>query len=222
MCVICVKEKGVKMPSVKLINEMFRANPDGAGYMYARNGKVYISKGFMSINELLYSMKYDKLTDSDSVVFHFRISTQGKITREFTHPYPLTKNISLCKALEVECNVGIAHNGIINLTSDGNDNYNDTMMYITKYLSLLIRNKGDFYNPFVHKLIEGSISYSRLALLNQNGDVIKIGSWHKENGLYFSNKHFQYPLLKEKNNSFFGKNGIDEYFENTYLFEDSY
>ena len=35
MCVICTSEKGCPQPGSKLIRSMFRANPDGAGYMVA-------------------------------------------------------------------------------------------------------------------------------------------------------------------------------------------
>ena len=42
MCVICVSNKGVAQPTNEQIIQMFNKNPDGAGYMYARNGLVYI------------------------------------------------------------------------------------------------------------------------------------------------------------------------------------
>ena len=40
MCVIAAKPSGVKMPSVSTIENMWYKNPDGAGFMYALNGKV--------------------------------------------------------------------------------------------------------------------------------------------------------------------------------------
>ena len=43
MCIICVSPKRVRQPNVTTIRRMFQNNPDGAGYMVARDGKVIIS-----------------------------------------------------------------------------------------------------------------------------------------------------------------------------------
>lgn len=52
---------------------MFRRNPHGAGYMYARDGKVTIHKGFMNIEDFLAAVHAEQFTLQDSVVYHFRI-----------------------------------------------------------------------------------------------------------------------------------------------------
>ena len=53
MCIICVSKSGVRHPSDITLHAMFRRNPHGAGYMYARDGKVTIHKGFMNIEDFL-------------------------------------------------------------------------------------------------------------------------------------------------------------------------
>ena len=53
MCVICASPKGVRQPNRSEIKAMFLRNPDGAGYMVARDGKVTIHKGFMNLDEFL-------------------------------------------------------------------------------------------------------------------------------------------------------------------------
>ena len=40
MCIICVSKSGVRQPCDITLRAMFRRNPHGAGYMYARDGKV--------------------------------------------------------------------------------------------------------------------------------------------------------------------------------------
>ena len=40
MCIICVSKSGVQQPTDTTLRAMFRRNPHGAGYMYARDGKV--------------------------------------------------------------------------------------------------------------------------------------------------------------------------------------
>ena len=53
MCIICASPSGVRQPSASQIRTMFEHNPHGAGYMYARSGRVTIHKGFMDIDEFI-------------------------------------------------------------------------------------------------------------------------------------------------------------------------
>lgn len=58
MCIICVSPTGVRQPNFTTIRTMFRNNPHGAGYMFARDGKVHISKGYMNIDSFLDAMPF--------------------------------------------------------------------------------------------------------------------------------------------------------------------
>ena len=89
MCIICVSKSGVRQPSDITLRAMFRRNPHGAGYMYARDGKVTIHKGFMNIEDFLAAVHTERFTPQDSVVYHFRISTQAGVNAAMTHPFPL-------------------------------------------------------------------------------------------------------------------------------------
>ena len=40
MCIICAKPQGAKLPTEETLRAMFTHNPHGAGFMYARNGRV--------------------------------------------------------------------------------------------------------------------------------------------------------------------------------------
>lgn len=87
MCIICVSKSGVQQPTDSTIRAMFRRNPHGAGYMYARNGKVTIHKGFMNIEDFLSAVHTERFTPQDSVVYHFRISTQAGVNAAMTHTH---------------------------------------------------------------------------------------------------------------------------------------
>ena len=52
MCIIAAKPAGTKMPDQETIRRMWYGNPDGAGIMYALDGKVRIEKGFMKLSDL--------------------------------------------------------------------------------------------------------------------------------------------------------------------------
>ena len=79
MCIICVSKSGVRQPGEATIRSMFLNNPHGAGYMVARGGRVEIHKGFMRLDEYLRAIRAECFTPQDSVVYHFRISTQAGV-----------------------------------------------------------------------------------------------------------------------------------------------
>ena len=68
MCIICVSPARTRQPSVSQIKTMFAHNPHGAGYMYARGGRVHIHKGFMDVESFLEAIRVEHFTAKDSVV----------------------------------------------------------------------------------------------------------------------------------------------------------
>ena len=192
MCVICVSKAGVKQPAKDTLKAMFSANPDGAGYMVARNGSVEIHKGFMTFPEFWENVSLEHFTKADPVVYHCRISTQAGVNREMCHPFAFTSDIVKTKALDVICKLGIAHNGIIQLTSDRKDKeYSDTAHFVAEYLPHIIHNPKDLKDPIVLKIIEELI-LSKMALLDGSGYIATVGKWTEDaSGLMFSNTTFR-------------------------------
>ena len=187
MCVICASPKGVNQPTQKEMRKMFSRNPDGAGYMFARDGKVYIHKGFMTFTEFLNAVRAEHFTKEDSVVYHFRISTQAGVDPTMTHPFPLSNQREVMKALDIQCGCGIAHNGIIRLTSDPNEKeYSDTAIFIADYMSRYLRGSADLHNEHFLKSIEHIIN-SKMAILDASGYIATIGAFHNDHGLLYSN-----------------------------------
>ena len=134
MCIICVSKPGVRQPDENTIRTMFYRNPHGAGYMFARDGRVEIRKGFMRLDEYLRAIREERFTAADSVVYHFRISTQAGVNPEMTHPFPLSNQPARLRRLDQSCRIGVAHNGVIRLTSDpDNERYSDTAIFIADY-----------------------------------------------------------------------------------------
>lgn len=190
MCIICASPAGIRQPSISTIRTMFRRNPHGAGYMCIHDGKVFISKGYMDEDEFVDVVKYEHFTAADPVVYHFRISTQAGVNPEMCHPFPLSRKLKDMKALDLFCRVGVAHNGIIKLTSDPtNKEYSDTAIFITEYLADLIRKPSDLRNPTLLKYIE-HLAGSKLAMLDEKGGITTIGKFINVAGLMFSNASF--------------------------------
>ncbi len=201
------------MPDIHDIKACFNANKDGAGYMLPINNKVVIRKGFMNVKSFikdLVNVAKDNDLDMTKIplIMHFRISTQGGVNQALTHPFPLCDNYANMRKLDNECDIGVAHNGIISLCSDYGykygsydyktktwskvkvPDYNDTMTFIKDYMSLIVGN--DLYfgkNANKVKLTEKLIGYSKLAIMNRKGYVTLIGDFYDRNGIKYSNLH---------------------------------
>ena len=199
MCIICVSPRRVRQPDDAAIRQMFFANPDGAGYMFARHGAVHISKGYMDIDSFLNAIHDERFTARDAVVYHFRISTQAGVNPEMTHPFPLSNRLEHMKMLDVDCRFGVAHNGIIRLTTDPkNQEYSDTALFITDYLSSLIRRPADLKDKITLNLIH-QLAKSKFAIMDASGYIATVGQFIHERGLLYSNASYMpWPRLVQK------------------------
>ena len=190
MCIICISPPGVRQPDAFQIKTMFAHNPHGAGYMTARNGHVEIHKGFMCLDDYLRAIRSERFTAKNSVVYHFRISTQAGVNPEMTHPFPLSNQPDRLRELDPHCQFGVAHNGVIRLTSDPNNNrYSDTALFITGYLSRIIRNRDTLRDQHILSAIY-QITQSKFAIMDGTGYVATVGAFVNERGLLFSNHSF--------------------------------
>ena len=187
MCVICISPAGVAQPSTSEICRMFHRNPHGAGYMVARNGHVEIHKGFKTLDDYLAALKAERFTDDDTVVYHFRISTQAGVNPAMTQPFPLSSQLEAMKALDLTCACGVAHNGIIPLTSDPDEHvYSDTALFIADYLSRWIRKSADLKRTQLLNLV-GAMIQSKMVILDGSGLYATIGNFYTDKGLLYSN-----------------------------------
>lgn len=202
MCIIVYKPSTAKMPTKATLKQCWENNKDGAGYMFPSKDKVIIKKGFMNFKEFYKSLMYDKSQYGEFTPFvlHFRISTQGGVNKECTHPFPLSTEMEYLKKLRVKCECGIAHNGIIELTSDKWNKtvtYSDTMKFITDYLTLIITSKQWYKDPLKVKLIE-RLADSKLAIMMGDGNVTLIGDFIESDGCFYSNNYFREDRYAKK------------------------
>ena len=202
MCIICASAAGVRQPSEAQLRRMFTNNPHGAGYMSARGDHVEIRKGFMVWEDFIRAVRREQFTAADPVVYHFRISTQAGIGPEMTHPFPLTSHMEDCKLLDVSCPVGVAHNGVIRLTSDWTDQeYSNTAHYITEFLRFFLRSRDDLEDPAVLDAIRRTTN-SRWAILDRDGTIATVGEFINERGLLFSNSTFREARTVRRGNNY--------------------
>lgn len=194
MCIAVYKPMGVNFPSKRTIRACFNNNPDGAGFMVATGETVEISKGYMGFTEFWKELRAsrERYGEDKAYVLHFRISTQGGVRQDCCHPFPLSSEMSDLRKLRTSSDIGVAHNGIISLTSSygkGVD-YSDTMSFITEYLSLIIKDRDYYKSKETLKLIE-KLCGSRLAILDKTGHCELVGDgWRADNNVWYSNDSY--------------------------------
>lgn len=194
MCVIAVSPAGCRQPTKKDFQLMWEHNPHGAGVMYpGPGGLVYIHKGFMTFDDFMYFVREARFVSDDPVVYHFRISTQAGTGPEMTHPFPLTADLSKHLQLSQRCEIGIAHNGIIRLTSDPTEKtYSDTSLFIARYLPLFIRSGADLDNPMTLDTIR-YLAGSKFAIMRGDGRIYTVGDFYKQPGNFLVSNEFYKP-----------------------------
>ena len=207
MCIIAIKNKGINMPSEEILETMFTNNSDGAGFMYAVNNTVIIEKGFMTYKAFHTALKkveaHHDITSSP-LVMHFRIATSGKIDGGTCHPFPISNKRKILRKQYIETDIGVAHNGIINI--DTPDNMSDTMQYIARKLSIYQKLQSNFYvRRKWQKRIEDEIK-SKMVFLDSRGEIYTIGDFVTESdGMVYSNHSY------EKHSFLFGYDSLFEY-----------
>ena len=194
MCVICCKPANVEMPKDEYIENMWFRNPDGAGLMYMLNGRVHIAKGFMdfsSFKEELEELRAEHDLAKIPMVMHFRITTHGGTKPENCHPFPISDSVGMLSKLRQTTDIGVAHNGIIDITP--RKGISDTMEYIISQLYPLSKACPKFYNDkWLMKMVSNAID-SKMAFLTSLGDIYTLGAFQEEDGIKYSNNSYKVP-----------------------------
>jgi len=192
MCIICIKEPGIPMPSTKEITNCHNSNPHGSGYMYAHNDLVYIRKGFFTVADLKQSIASTESElqcslDKLPVILHFRLATSGKISSANCHPFPNSRKQKWLKRTHIYWRTGVAHNGIAPYKCT-QDELSDSQMFILKKLwkyefEEMIKLRKEIFPP----------GFNKFAILNGDGNILTIGDFHIDaSGRRWSNFGYQW------------------------------
>lgn len=212
MCIILTCDAN-RRPTAETIETCWHGNPDGAGYAYATGSEVVISKGYMTFSDFETALS---LVPGDvPLILHFRIGTSGGYGPEVTHPYPVTYDLTALHALDVECPVAIAHNGMLPYATDDAAGVSDTVAYIQRVVSRVARHRpvmdhgGLCKSSKARRALRRTSQGSRLALIDAAGHLLRIGDgWETvEPGIYASNGTWR--PLKARYSSLYGDFGYE-------------
>jgi hypothetical protein len=177
MCIAIFKPES-QVISKETLAQCFKANSDGAGFMYVEKGIIKIKKGYFNF-DAFYEAYLPH--ENKQCVIHFRIKTHGEINEENCHPF------------KVDNTTAFIHNGVI--SNYGNTDYSDTYMFNEEYLKPLVAEYGIkiLQSPQIKKSIESLIGFSKLVFLfNNNESVIyneSKGVW--DAGVWYSNTSYK-------------------------------
>jgi len=186
MCVICFSPKGVDAPTEDQIEDMFYANPDGAGYAYEEGNTVKYKKGFMTLNDLLEELEPLEQWKDKNLALHFRIGTAGKNDEHTCHPFPITTNYGEMRQTEGEGPV-LFHNGILAEGGIINEDSSDTQDFVAAFAPML---KKYSKSKARDKWLEKTIGTSKLLILYGKNKYKMFGDWKKDGDLFVSNLNY--------------------------------
>jgi len=192
MCIIIAKPMGIAMPDAETRERCFRANPDGAGFMFADGKTVRIRKGFMTLESFEEALEEELAgfdTTETAVVMHFRIATSGTVSQATCHPFPISGDAEKMRETRLDSRFGIAHNGVIS----GRTTYNgwsDTMDFVADVVAPLMRMNPSFmHSSDALELLEGACQ-SKLAIMDNSGEIATVGKFIEDGGVLYSNDSY--------------------------------
>ena len=189
MCIIVAIPEHKPLPNIETMRECFKRNPDGAGFMYADGKSVKIRKGFMKFDDFLDALEGEDIPEDTAIILHFRIATSGKVKQSTCHPFPVSDVKEELQATRTECRFGLAHNGVISgrTTYDG---WSDTMDFTAKVVTPLARMNPSFMHSTEAKELLKGACQSKLAILDNSGQMMLVGDFIEDDGIFYSNSTY--------------------------------
>lgn len=184
MCLALIQTQGVRIPNSHLRNG-WDNNPDGAGFMYCKNGELVIEKPFFDYIDFsrAYRKAWQQYGASSPFVVHFRYATHGAQDEVNTHPHELADG-----------RIGLVHNGILmDFIPDPDYKISDTAWFCLTVLAArdeYMLMDSDFLD-WIGKLIDIS---NKFILLRGDGQYVIVNekSGHWNDGIWYSNHGYRY------------------------------
>lgn len=205
MCIAIVKPKDKTIPK-ETLRTCCDNNPDGMGFAFCKDGKIYIRK-YLDDFEKFYK-DYSKVETTSPMLIHFRIATHGGVNMDNCHPFKLNNHMALI------------HNGIISGYGD-KESKSDTRDFIDKVIGKI--SYKQWKNPAFLELVGNAIGYSKFGILDTEGNayIVNESKGYWTDGVWYSNKSYEPKKVvatttKKSNESSVVDDNYDWYSANKY------
>lgn len=190
MCLAIYQPLGDSPISDEQLLNGWNANPHGAGFMFAADGKLIIRKAFYKLADLrkAYVADHQAYGQSSPFVLHFRWATHGNRSAGNVHPHALANG-----------DVGLVHNGVLYDFDFGHRDDSDTVTFCKTILACRSAENlmSEELNIRLAEIIEWG---NKLVLMDGRGNVSIVnaieGVW--EGDRWYSNTDYLPPKPKEK------------------------
>lgn len=176
MCILVLKRKDVGFPSMRIVRNCVKANPDGFSMAWNNGRELYT---FRTMNADKFMEVYHDIASSmdpkkTAMMLHMRIATHG------------SKNANNCHCWRGEIlgtEYAFAHNGILSIRNRGD--MTDSETFLRDYIED-VESIGEFFD-----IIERGIGYSKFGFIDGDGNIIHFGHFNEMGGVLYSNYSYQ-------------------------------
>lgn len=165
------------------LEEGFKCNGHGAGFVTAHKGVLEIQKGFFTFDA--FRAAYMPHVHKQAAI-HFRLATHGDKNEANCHPFSVTDEIAMI------------HNGILSIDTSDAKEMSDTWHYVEYVLKPLAEESRDFYSHGSIKFLgEAAISGSKFVFLRADGDwdIWNQDDGHWQGDIWYSNRSYVKSLV---------------------------
>lgn len=179
MCILILKPKGAKFPTIEAITNSVNNNPDGFALAYNAGGAVQTYK---TMSAKRFINKYRRLAatldpGTTAMMIHARIATHGTIG---------VKNCHCWKSFDNTADeIAFAHNGILSIPN--RDDMTDSETFLRDYFEPAYIRGG--WAAAV-QIIVSKIGMGKFGFIDRDGGIRKFGSFFNEAGCHFSNTSY--------------------------------
>lgn len=175
MCIICIKKKGVRFPSVECVKTMCDNNSHGFAIAISRGKTPHIVKTLNKQKFIhIYKGLIKKYDYEDTTMFiHARIMTHG------------TKRIENCHGWK-ENGLIFAHNGVLSIAN--RDDMTDSETFFRDIFSPAYKVGGW---KLAERTIDAIIGTSKFVFMDNSGNIKYYGNYIEDDGLLFSNNTYR-------------------------------
>lgn len=176
MCVLIIKQQGVKTPTKEILTACAKANPHGFGF-------VTPTKFFKSTDLGDFLNEAAKIDTNEPALIHCRYATHGSVKPSNCHPFMIG-------------DWAFAHNGILYDIKPENDKTDSETAFKQLFYPLI---KGKNEMPVnVSNFINSYVGSSKFAFLNvKSQKIYKFGNFTNKDRLLFSNTRWESYLPKK-------------------------
>lgn len=178
MCIICIKEKGVRFPSMETVRTMCENNSHGFSLVY--NTPKDGTKVFRTLNQEAFLKEYKRIkkkcrADKTSLYIHARIKTHGTQKLENCHGW-----------IDKECGLAFAHNGILSGVNNRGDMTDSETFFRDLFVPAFL--VGGWQAG--ERAIKAIIGTSKFVFMDSRGNISHYGNYIEDDGLLYSNTSY--------------------------------